>query len=109
LQDPHDAAVQPVMIFRRQILRRDDDDRRAAPCRIRVQGAHELKAEPELASIPVIMITIVDNEALCLDRGASNYLLKPIDRDRLAVALEQYRSQPARQEVDSELTHSRKV
>jgi len=68
---------------------------------------NELKAEPELASIPVIMITIVDNEALCLDRGASNYLLKPIDRDRLAVALEQYRSHPARQEVESELTHRR--
>jgi signal transduction histidine kinase/CheY-like chemotaxis protein len=54
----------------------------------------ELKDDPELASIPVIMVTIVDNESLGLDRGASDYLVKPIDRDRLAVALEQYRTRP---------------
>ena len=54
----------------------------------------ELKDDPELASIPVIMVTIVDNESLGLDRGASDYLVKPIDRDRLAVALDQYRTRP---------------
>ncbi len=54
----------------------------------------ELKEEPELASIPVIMVTIVDNQSLGLDRGASNYLVKPIDRDRLALALEKYRTRP---------------
>jgi signal transduction histidine kinase/ActR/RegA family two-component response regulator len=69
----------------------------------------ELKAEPELASVPVIMITIVDNEPMCIDRGAANYLLKPIDRDRLALALEQYRTHPSRQDVESELTHSRRT
>ena len=54
----------------------------------------ELKDDPELASIPVIMVTIIDNESLGLDRGASNYLVKPIDRDRLALALEKYRTRP---------------
>ncbi len=54
----------------------------------------ELKNNPELASIPVIMVTIIDNEALGLDRGASNYLVKPIDRDRLALALDKYRTRP---------------
>jgi len=68
----------------------------------------QLQSEPDLATIPVIMITIVDNEALCLERGASNYLVKPIDRDRLAVALEKYRTRPVRQENEIELTHSRR-
>ncbi|PYV40538.1 MAG: hypothetical protein DMG06_19990 [Acidobacteria bacterium] len=51
----------------------------------------ELKADSELADIPVIMITIVDNEVAGFDLGASNYLIKPIDRDRLALLLEKYR------------------
>jgi CheY-like chemotaxis protein len=52
---------------------------------------NELKADSELADIPVIMITIVDNEVTGFDLGASNYLIKPIDRDRLALLLEKYR------------------
>ena len=52
---------------------------------------NQLKADPELAAIPVIMVTIVDHEALGLARGASNYLVKPVDRDRLAVVLDKYR------------------
>jgi signal transduction histidine kinase/CheY-like chemotaxis protein len=51
----------------------------------------QLKADPELTAIPVIMVTVVDHEALGLARGASNYLVKPVDRDRLAVALDKYR------------------
>ncbi|HTM02591.1 MAG TPA: ATP-binding protein [Vicinamibacterales bacterium] len=51
----------------------------------------QLKSDPALASIPVIMITVVDHEALGLERGASNYLVKPIDRDRLAEALDRHR------------------
>ncbi|HLQ76546.1 MAG TPA: ATP-binding protein, partial [Terriglobia bacterium] len=50
-----------------------------------------LKAEPDLASIPVIMVTIVDNEVMGVDLGASNYMVKPIDRERLALVLEKYR------------------
>jgi len=66
---------------------------------------NELKADPELASIPVIMITIVDHEALGLARGASNYLMKPIDRDRLAVALDKY-ARPDQQVADMALDYS---
>ncbi len=43
-----------------------------------------LKADSELSEIPVIMVTIVDNEAMGLDLGAAHYLIKPVDRDRLA-------------------------
>jgi signal transduction histidine kinase/DNA-binding NarL/FixJ family response regulator len=51
----------------------------------------ELKSDPELSAIPVIMVTIVDNEVTALNLGASNYLVKPVDRDRLAELVEQYR------------------
>jgi DNA-binding response OmpR family regulator len=37
------------------------------------------------------MVTVVDNEAMGLDLGASNYLIKPVDRDRLAVLVERHR------------------
>jgi DNA-binding response OmpR family regulator len=50
-----------------------------------------LKADPELAGIPVIMVTIVDNEVAGLKLGAHSYLLKPVDRDRLAQLIERHR------------------
>ena len=43
-----------------------------------------LKADPELADIPVIMITVSDQKPLGLALGASEYLIKPIDRARLS-------------------------
>jgi DNA-binding response OmpR family regulator len=52
----------------------------------------KLKGDSALAEIPVIMVTIVDNEAMALDLGASNYLIKPVDRDRLAVLIEKHRA-----------------
>jgi CheY-like chemotaxis protein/nitrogen-specific signal transduction histidine kinase len=51
----------------------------------------KMKADSELSKIPVIMVTIVDNEARGLDLGASNYLIKPVDRERLAVLIERHR------------------
>src|SRR5580700_6950568 len=51
----------------------------------------KLKSDPSLAQIPVIMVTVVDNQAMGLDLGASNYLIKPVDRDRLAVLIEKHR------------------
>lgn len=52
----------------------------------------QLKADPGLAEIPVIMVTVVDNEPMGAALGASSYLMKPVVRDRLAVLVEQYRS-----------------
>jgi signal transduction histidine kinase/FixJ family two-component response regulator len=51
----------------------------------------KLKSDPRLAQIPVIIVTVVDNQAMGLDLGASNYLIKPVDRDRLAVLIEKHR------------------
>jgi CheY-like chemotaxis protein len=49
-----------------------------------------LKADPDLADIPVIMLTIVDNQNMGYSLGAAEYLAKPIDRDRLASVLRKY-------------------
>jgi PAS domain S-box-containing protein len=51
-----------------------------------------LKADLELAEIPVMMITIVDNPGLGHSLGAVEYLTKPIDWRRLATALAKYRT-----------------
>jgi signal transduction histidine kinase/CheY-like chemotaxis protein len=50
-----------------------------------------LKADTDLADIPVVMLTIVDDKNLGYALGASDYLTKPIDRDRLAAVLGRYR------------------
>ncbi len=50
-----------------------------------------LKADPEVADIPVIMLTIVDDRNLGYALGASDYLTKPIDRERLVTVLKQHR------------------
>jgi len=50
-----------------------------------------LKADPETADLPVIMLTIVDDQTLGYALGASEYLTKPIDRERLVAVLAKYR------------------
>jgi len=54
-----------------------------------------LKGDPDLATIPVILATIVDEERLGFALGASEYLMKPIDREQLAEVLRKYRSPDA--------------
>jgi GAF domain-containing protein/CheY-like chemotaxis protein/anti-sigma regulatory factor (Ser/Thr protein kinase) len=50
-----------------------------------------LKADADLADIPVVMLTIVDDRNLGYALGASDYLTKPIDRERLVTMLDKYR------------------
>ncbi len=47
-----------------------------------------LKADSVLADIPVIMITVVDDQNIGFALGAAHYLTKPIDRERLLRAVE---------------------
>jgi PAS domain S-box-containing protein len=49
-----------------------------------------LKADPELCEIPVIMLTMVDNRNLGYALGAADYLMKPVNRDRLARVLRRF-------------------
>ena len=47
-----------------------------------------LKADPQLSAIPVVMITITDDRQRGMALGAADYLVKPVDRNRLAGVLE---------------------
>ena len=49
-----------------------------------------LKSDPELADIPVIMLTIVDDQQIGYTLGAADYLTKPIDRSRLVKVLNKH-------------------
>src|SRR5206468_12411854 len=49
-----------------------------------------LKSDPELAGIPVIMLTIVGEKDLGFALGAAEYLLKPIDRNQLLAVMKEY-------------------
>jgi CheY-like chemotaxis protein len=42
-----------------------------------------LKAEPATADIPIILVTITDNKDMGFALGASDYLTKPVDWNRL--------------------------
>ena len=50
-----------------------------------------LKADPDLSSIPVIMLTVEDNKNRGYVLGTSEYMVKPIERDRLMPVLNRYR------------------
>ncbi len=51
-----------------------------------------LKAEPALAAIPIIMVTIVDEKQKGFALGAAGYLNKPVDRGELAALLARFKS-----------------
>ena len=51
----------------------------------------QLKNDPALRDIPVVMLTLVNASEMGYVLGASEYLGKPIDRDRLANVLSKYR------------------
>jgi signal transduction histidine kinase/CheY-like chemotaxis protein len=58
-----------------------------------------LKADPDLADIPVTMLTIVEDRSMGYALGAADYLTKPIDRERLVAALTKYRRDRASRDV----------
>ncbi len=54
-----------------------------------------LKSDPDLANIPVMMVTIEGDRALSSALGAVDYLVKPVDYDRLMTLLEPYQTNSA--------------
>ena len=49
-----------------------------------------LKADPVLADVPVVLLTVADDRALGFSLGAVEYLTKPVDRARLLRVLRRY-------------------
>ena len=51
----------------------------------------ELKANPQVADIPVVIVTMVDHKQMGFALGAADYLVKPIERQRLLNVINKYR------------------
>jgi CheY-like chemotaxis protein len=49
-----------------------------------------LRSDPALSEIPTVILTMADNKDLGLALGATEYLMKPIDRERMKVVLRKY-------------------
>jgi PAS domain S-box-containing protein len=61
------------------------------------QVLRELKADPATRDIPVVIVSIIDDEQQGYALGAAGYVVKPIDRGELLHTLQQFRSaSPAR-------------
>jgi signal transduction histidine kinase/CheY-like chemotaxis protein len=50
-----------------------------------------LRADPELAAIPVIVLTILDDKGAGYALGAVDYMVKPVDFTRLLTLVDRYR------------------
>jgi CheY-like chemotaxis protein/two-component sensor histidine kinase len=50
----------------------------------------QLKADPELTLIPVVMMTMVNDKNMGFSLGASEYLTKPVEREHLVGILRKY-------------------
>ncbi len=49
-----------------------------------------LKNDPDLRETPVVILTMADNKNLGYALGATEYLMKPVDRERMAAVLRKY-------------------
>ena len=57
---------------------------------------HQLKKDPETTHIPVVVISILDEPETGFTLGASDYLVKPIDKESLLGVLRKYVSPPSK-------------
>ena len=73
-------AVRPMAIILDVLMRRMDG----------WEVLTQLKTDRELAEIPVIMLTIVDDRNRGYLLGASDYLVKPVEPERLVGVLRKY-------------------
>jgi signal transduction histidine kinase/CheY-like chemotaxis protein len=58
-----------------------------------------LRQDARLAEIPVIMVTILDEHRRGMALGAAGYLTKPIERDRLNLLVQRFRTQARRTRI----------
>ena len=57
---------------------------------------HRLKKDPETIHIPVVVISILDEPETGFALGASDYLVKPIEKDLLLAVLRKHLSHPSK-------------
>jgi signal transduction histidine kinase len=63
----------------------------------------ELKADPATKSLPVLVMSVEDDEGRSRRLGADDHLTKPIDRDRLAAWMRKVMAHPSRDLVGARL------
>lgn len=55
-----------------------------------------IKADPDLQSVPVVMVTVVDEREIGIALGAADYLIKPIRREAVLASLSRLIQSPTR-------------
>ena len=50
-----------------------------------------LKADPELAAVPVVMVTFISERGLAASLGAADYVLKPVEWERFRQVMDRFR------------------
>jgi signal transduction histidine kinase/CheY-like chemotaxis protein len=68
-----------------------------------------LKSDPELAPIPVLVVTVLADRGIALSLGAAEFLTKPVDRSRLASLIRQHVAGSAAVIVVDDEAESREV
>jgi hypothetical protein len=61
-----------------------------------------IKSDPAISDIPVIMLTIVEEQEIGFTLGATDYVVKPIEPSRLAALIRKYRKPPDLSDDDDE-------
>ncbi|KMP10938.1 hypothetical protein UR09_04775 [Candidatus Nitromaritima sp. SCGC AAA799-A02] len=59
----------------------------------------QLKADPQLAKIPVIILSMVDDKNQGYSLGTAEYLLKPVDRNQIGAILKKYRNESSQNHI----------
>ena len=59
----------------------------------------ELKGDPRTSSIPIVIVSVVDNPELGLALGAMDYLVKPVDTKALVESLQRFAPQSGKLKV----------
>jgi signal transduction histidine kinase/CheY-like chemotaxis protein len=54
------------------------------------QVLSRLKSDPDVSTIPVLVLTVLENRSAAQALGATDYLVKPVDRERLLKLLSTY-------------------
>ncbi|MBV8613276.1 MAG: response regulator, partial [Acetobacteraceae bacterium] len=54
---------------------------------------HAIRSDPDLADTPVVMVSVVNEQGLGYALGATDYLVKPIEWDRLKAIMDRYRAE----------------
>ena len=52
----------------------------------------QLKADPDLSAVPVVMVTSVDQRNLAASLGAADYMIKPVRWDRFSQVMDRFRT-----------------